>query len=123
MGGARACALRVAVRCEARVEVGTRGLAAGRARASFAMGLRIFLRAFEMNSSAISGVCGTQGGWWQLLGEAPEHWACSLTHMLSGDMRGTTWGDEEGTVPPEPQFAKLCEFTRGTSFDMTARVT
>ena len=39
MGGARACALRVAVRCEARVEVGTRGLAAGRARASFAMGL------------------------------------------------------------------------------------
>ena len=28
--------------------------------------------------------------------------------MLSGDMLGTTWGDEEGTVPPEPQFAKLC---------------
>jgi hypothetical protein len=44
VGGARACALRVAVRCEARVEVGTRGLAAGRARASFAMGLRIFHR-------------------------------------------------------------------------------
>ena len=41
MGGARACALRVAVRCDARVEAGTRGLAAGRARASFAMGLRI----------------------------------------------------------------------------------
>ena len=46
--------------------------------------------AFEMNSSAISGVCGTQGGWWQLLGEALEHWACSLTHMLSGDVLGTT---------------------------------
>ena len=66
---------------------------------------------------AISGACGTQGGWWQLLGEAPEHWACSLTHMLSGDMLGTTWGDEEGTVPPEPQFAKLCEFTRDMPFD------
>ena len=67
------------------------------------------IRAFEMNSSAISGVCGTQGGWWQLLGEALEHWACSLTHMLSGDMLGTSCGDDEGTVPPEPQFAKLCE--------------
>jgi len=40
VGGARACALRVAVRCDARVEAGARGLAAGRARASFAMGLR-----------------------------------------------------------------------------------
>jgi hypothetical protein len=42
VGGARACALRVAVRCDARVEAGTRGLAAGRARASCAMGLRTF---------------------------------------------------------------------------------
>ena len=66
------------------------------------------LRAFEMNTSAISGACGTQGGWWQLLGDALEHWACSLAHMLSRDMLGTTCGDEEGTVPPEPQFAKLC---------------
>ena len=36
--------------------------------------------------------------------------------MLSGDMLGTTWGDEEGTVPPEPQFAKLCELGRDTPF-------
>ena len=42
MGGARACALRVAVRCDARVEAGARGLAAGRARASCVMGLRTF---------------------------------------------------------------------------------
>ena len=41
-GGARACALRVAVRCDARVEAGERGLAAGRARASCVTGLRIF---------------------------------------------------------------------------------
>ena len=73
--------------------------------------------AFEMNSSAISGVCGTQGGWWQLLGEALEHWACSLAHVLSGDMLGTTCGHEEGTVPPKPQFAKWCEFTRDTPCD------
>ena len=42
-GGARACALRVAVRCDARVEAGARGLAAGRARASCVMGLRTFI--------------------------------------------------------------------------------
>ena len=36
--------------------------------------------------------------------------------MLSGDMLGTTWGDEEGTVPPEPQCAKLCELGRDTPF-------
>ena len=36
--------------------------------------------------------------------------------MLSGDMLGTTWGDEEGTVPPEPHFAKLCELGRDTPF-------
>ena len=41
-GGARACALRVAVRCDVRVEAGARGLAAGRARASCVTGLRIF---------------------------------------------------------------------------------
>ena len=41
-GGARACALRVAVRCDARVEAGARGLAAGRARASCVTGLRIY---------------------------------------------------------------------------------
>ena len=75
------------------------------------------LRAFEMNTSAISGACGTQGGWWQLLGDALEHWACSLAHMLSRDMLGTTCGDEEGTVPPEPHFAKSCEFTRDTPCD------
>jgi len=42
VGGARACALRVAVRCDVCVEAGTRGLAAGRERASCATGLRIF---------------------------------------------------------------------------------
>ena len=43
-GGALACELRVAVRCDARVELeaGARGLAAGRARASCVTGLRIY---------------------------------------------------------------------------------
>ena len=52
-GGARACALRVAVLCDARVEAGARGLAAGRARASCVMGLRTFYYDFTVFAIAV----------------------------------------------------------------------